>query len=203
MPWQPDYITVAELKSYLRIDLADTTDDAELAFVVAAASRAIDQVTNRQFGQVAAVEAREYTPFFDRTRVRWVAPIDDLEDLTGLVVESLDADGVATAITDFSFHPRNSDEKGKPFERIIFGPGISVPNRQDSVRITALWGWNAVPVAIRQATLAQANRFNARREAPFGVAGSPEVGSEVRLLSKADPDVKVAVRPFTRNWAVA
>jgi hypothetical protein len=31
------------------------------------------------------------------------------------------------------------------------------------------------------------------------VAGSPEVGSEVRLLAKLDPDVENLVRPFVRK----
>jgi hypothetical protein len=67
MPWAPDYITTAELKSFLGIN--DAIDDAQLAIAITAASRAVDRVTNRQFGQVAAAEARLYTPKFDCSRV--------------------------------------------------------------------------------------------------------------------------------------
>ena len=52
MAWAPDYITTEELKASLRI--SDTVDDAELPAVVTAASRAIDQHCNRQFGKVDA-----------------------------------------------------------------------------------------------------------------------------------------------------
>jgi hypothetical protein len=68
--------------------------------------------------------------------------------------------------------------------------------------VTAVWGWTAVPTSVKQATLLQASRFHKRRHAPFGVAGSPEMGSEIRLLSRVDPDVSVALRDFNRLRAV-
>jgi hypothetical protein len=49
------------------------------------------------------------------------------------------------------------------------------------------------------ATLIQASRLFARRHAPFGVAGNPEVG-QLRLLERLDPDVAISVRPFARVW---
>jgi len=56
-----------------------------------------------------------------------------------------------------------------------------------------------VPGPIHQACLIQTNRLIMRRDAPFGVAGSPEVGSEVRLLARLDPDVETMVRPYMRK----
>jgi len=56
-----------------------------------------------------------------------------------------------------------------------------------------------VPTTVKQATLLQASRVFARREAPFGVAGSPDMGSELRLLEKVDPDVAVMLVPYVRN----
>jgi hypothetical protein len=44
----------------------------------------------------------------------------------------------------------------------------------------------------------QASRFYARRDSPYGVAGSPDLGSEVRLLSKVDPDVAVSLADYVR-----
>ena len=68
------------------------------------------------------------------------------------------------------------------------------------MKVTARWGWAAVPSTIKQATLLQASRLLARRDAPFGIAGSPDVGSEIRLLARVDPDVAVAVAPYRRWW---
>jgi hypothetical protein len=57
-----------------------------------------------------------------------------------------------------------------------------------------------VPSAVKQACLIQASRFFTRRYAPFGVAGSPESGSEMRLLAKVDPDVAVILGPYVTWW---
>lgn len=60
MAWKPDYATVAQLKAFARIPVGDTIDDVEIGFAVSAASRAVDQATNRQFGVVDEPEVRYY-----------------------------------------------------------------------------------------------------------------------------------------------
>lgn len=194
MPWAPDYVTAAELKSYLEIP--DTVDDAQLALAVTAASRAVDRTTNRQFGQVDGPEARLYTPRFDCSRGKWLVEIDDLQDATGLTVTT-----AAGAIDLFAKQPINGAVTGKPWTRLVIDPGAAVVPKglEHEVTVTALFGWSAVPVTIKQATLLQASRLFKRRDAPFGVAGSPEAGSEVRLLARVDPDVAVTVRPYLRQ----
>lgn len=202
MPWEPTYVLLQDFRSFVRV--SDTEDDAEFSFAVEAASRAIDQATNRQFGQVSPAEERFYDARFDTKRRRWVIEVDDIQDTTGLLVD-LDLIGdetYSTNVTDFRLHPFNNDEKDRPFERIILGRGETANRCEGVARVTALWGWIAVPQTIKEATLVQANRFHERRNAPFGIAGSPDVGSEVRLMAKADPDVKVMVRPFQRYWAI-
>lgn len=204
MAWQPDYATTAQLKTDLRIPLADTQDDTELAFAITAASRAIDHATNRQFGSVTPVEAREYTARWDRTWKRWVIDVDDIYSSTGLLVAVDDDDDQVfdKSITDFRLAPVNEDNKGRPWTQIVVNSdSANVPTTaKDSVRVTALWGWAAVPETIKAATIRQAARFFYRREAPFGVAGSPTVGSEIRLLSMVDPDVAVMIRSYRRVW---
>jgi hypothetical protein len=44
----------------------------------------------------------------------------------------------------------------------------------------------------------QCARWNFRRDAPAGVAGSPDQGSEIRLLSRLDPDVAVSLAGLSR-----
>lgn len=205
MSWQPDYCTTAELKSNLRIP--DTVDDAELALAITAASRAVDHATNRQFGQVSPVQARIYTARWDKSWCRWVIDTDDISSATGLLVKLDDNDDQVfdVSITDFRLAPVNEDEKSRPWTQIIVGSNSAqVPTRaRDTVQVTALWGWLSVPTAIKQATITQAARFFYRREAPFGIAGSPSVGSELRLLSQVDPDVAVMVRSYRRVWGAA
>lgn len=190
MAWKPDYATSAEVKSYLRI--ADTDDDVQIALYTTAASRAIDDHCGRQFGVVSAAEEREYEPTYDRYIRKYIVPIDDLMTTTGLVVtgsEELTSDS-------YELWPLNAPSKGMPWTQLR----VSTRCR---LTVEALWGWTAVPTPIKLATLIQASRFAARRDSPYGVAGSPTEGSEVRLLASLDPDLKTSVRPFVRKWWAA
>lgn len=193
MAWAPDYVTATELKTFLR--MSDTVDDAEVGFAIAAASRAIDRAANRQFGLVASAEERTYTARLDTARGRYVVEIDDLMTATGLTITT------TAAVTDYTLQPSNADVRGEPWTRIILNEGGTLT--EDGVAVTAKYGWTTVPVAIKQAALMQASRFFKRRDAPFGVAGSPDLGSELRLLAKVDPDVAVVLGPYTRWWGAA
>jgi hypothetical protein len=68
------------------------------------------------------------------------------------------------------------------------------------VEVRATFGWTAIPDLVISATLLQAGRFASRRDSPYGIAGSPDTGSELRLLDKVDPDVAVMLAPLTRWW---
>lgn len=198
MAWAPPYVTNEAFADYARI--GDLDDDAQITLAVEGASRVIDQHCNRQFGVVDAVEERTYTACADYKTGRWSVEVDDFMTATGLVVE-VDSGTVTT----FTTSPVNAAQKARPWTRIVFTadsefrPSASAPD----VAVTALWGWAAVPTTIEQATMLQASRMFTRRNAPFGVAGSPETGSEVRLLAKVDPDVAVALSPFVRWWGAA
>lgn len=202
MAWAPDYITSAQLKAYLRI--SDALDDAQIALAVTAASRAVDNATNRQFGLVASAEARYYTAEWDATERRFVIEIDDLMVVTGAsVAADVGGEGVYdTAITSYDFKPANAALKNRPYTQLwVRSSAVTRPlSVHDGVQVTARWGWTDVPDTIEQATLLQASRFFSRREAPFGIAGSPESGSEMRLLERVDPDVGLVLRPYYRWW---
>ena len=110
-------------------------------------------------------------------------------------------DGAYVAITGTVLLPRNAAGQGLPWSSVLF-TGSSMPCPPliaESVKVTAEWGWPGVPEAIHEAAMLQASRLVSRRDAPFGVAGSPETGSEVRLLARLDPDVENLVRPFMRK----
>jgi hypothetical protein len=204
MAWAPDYCDTSELASLVRID--DTLDDAQLALAIATASRAIDHAAGRQFGLVASAEARYYTPSWSRTLGRWTVETDDLMTTTGLAVAGdLLGDSTYGDTLDVAYvnpRPLNAAQKGRPWTGLSIEPlsPVQFCAREDSVKVTGRWGWTAVPTTIKQATLLQASRLLARRDAPFGIAGSPDVGSEMRLLARVDPDVAVAIAPYRRWW---
>ncbi len=193
MAWAPDYVTLAALKTYLRI--TDTNDDADLSIAITAASRAIDDHCNRQFGKVAAAESRAYTARPDYERGVWVVDIDDLDDVIGLAVM------VGTsAVTLYSLEPVNAVLKGKVWTQLVVSADSAVQpcGTANELTITGKWGWTVAPVPVGQAGRLQASRFFSRRNSPYGVAGSPDQGSELRLLSRVDPDVGVSLRGYRR-----
>lgn len=198
MAWAPDYVAATDLKAYLRI--GDTVDDAQIALAITAASRAVDRHCFRQFGLVNAAEARKYTARWDKSICRYVVDIDDLMTTVGLTFVTS-----AGAITAYTLQPSNAAAEGKPWTRLVVDSTSAVQPTtvQDGVTVTASYGWAAVPVAVKLATLLQASRLNIRRNSPFGVAGSPDLGSELRLLAKVDPDVAVVLGPYIRWWAAA
>lgn len=189
MAWQPDYCSLADLRTFLEIDAGNTADDAMLALDITAASRAIDQHCNRQFGQVGAAELR-YFPL-EWWGYRWTAVV---HDFTGNP-SAVEVDG--SAVTGAVSWPRNATALSRPYSRLEMPDGYS-PGDVREVAVTALWGWSSVPVPVALACRLQASRFAARRDSPFGIAGSPDLGSEIRLLAKVDPDVAVALAHFVR-----
>jgi hypothetical protein len=199
MAWKPDYITLVQAKAFLRID--DTDDDAEISVHITTASRAIDDHTNRQFGLIAAPEERFYEPWYDYERCVWMVTIDDLMTTTGLVVSVVGG----SAITDYTLEPRNAAAEGKPWTHLRINRTSSVQPILAGAEVSAVgrWGWTTVPVPVTGAARLQVSRLHSRRESPFGVAGSPDQGSELRLLAKLDPDVAVSLRGFTRPRGLA
>ncbi len=191
MAWAPDYVTGAELKSYFNIQHDD--DDAWLDLWATTVARNVDDHCSRQFGQVAVAETRKYTGKYDPFEKRTYFEIDDLQDLTSFAVTNSDG----TAFTDYEFEPDNALLKGKPYTV------LSIDGKyEEKFNFLGKWGWTSVPSAIPTATYIQANRLKARRDSPFGVAGSPRDGSEIRLLAKLDPDFITTLKPFVRKWYV-
>ncbi len=205
MTWAPVYETAANLRTFMRMDAvtADATDIAQDTLVhtpaLTVASRLIDKSTGRQFG-VTTSEARYYTAKYDKRRLKYVIDVDDLQATPTIAVDAAGALTYTTAVTDFRVLPANATARGVPVTRIEFGSTATTSTAVDAFKVTATWGWTAVPQTIKTATLLQASRIAKRRDAPFGVAGSPDLGNEMRLLAKLDPDVEVMVSAYRRYW---
>ncbi len=200
----PDYVTLDEQRAFMRITgVSDIEADLPLANAITAASRAVDYATDRQFGLLSTAAARYYRPVWSEAHEKWQIHIDDLMSITSLVVKS-DTDDDATyetTITDYRLWPLNAASSSRPWTEMVFGTSASLGYQEGAIEVTALWGWSSVPATIKNATLIQASRFHKRRESPFGVAGSPEMGNEMRLLARVDPDVAVMLMPY-RRWAM-
>jgi hypothetical protein len=204
------------IRSAAVADDIDDPDSAIEALAVESAARAIDRACGRTFRLAdVTASARYFTytpprgwdvPVYDPNPQDWyrhaVLPIDDVADTTGMIV-TFDTSGngdYTLATTEYRVGPSNATARQMPYSSLIFDSGTYPPSCTEGVKVEALWGWGAIPQTIVNANLIQASRFYKRRDAPFGIAGSPDMGSELRLLAKLDPDVALMVGAYKRNW---
>ena len=195
------YCTLAELKASLNI--TDSVDDTALESAITAASRMVDDYTERFFyvnGSVGSPVTRYYTavdPYTinidDITTVSEVATDDNFDRTFGTV----------WATSDYMVEPINNPIKSWPYNRVLaIGSYIFPYQLPQSVSIKGVWGYSTGTAEVNMATLIQSSRIFGRRQSPFGIAGSPEMGT-VRLYSRLDADVEVLLRPFRKNGGLA
>lgn len=199
------YADLASFKTFVRIPEADETDDAELLLALGAASRSIDHHCDRTFGPAgddAAVWYGDLSCWNSPYRNAFLVRVPDLMDTDDLAVDlDLDDSGTwATPVIGAVPGPVNAPYEGKPWQYLTLPAGTSYTATPGAVRVTAKFGWTAVPDDVREACLLQAHRLFRRRDAAFGIAGSPDMGNELRLLTKLDPDVAVLLRNVKRYW---
>jgi Phage gp6-like head-tail connector protein len=179
---QTVYATVEEVKS--RLGITDTTDDFELTLAVQAASRSIDEICGRYFWR--GTDTRTYIP-----ESMWRQSTDDLVSVTTLKIDR-DGDGVYeetwTSGTDYALEVApgryNVSSKGEQWPytgfRVInsgkYLPFVWPWRHLDAIQITGVFGWPAVPLAVKQAALIQAADLFKLKDAPFGVAGVSDLG---------------------------
>lgn len=174
------YVTLTEMRAYLKIEAGRTDMNPRLESAIAAASNYVDRHCRRQFNKEDVATART----FEVTgRTLWV---DDFYTTDGLLIDGASATG-------YELLPRNGIYEGSPgwpFYRIrsFYGCG--------EVTVTAKWGWAEVPDAVKQATYLQAGHLYKMADAPNGVAGMDQFGA-IRIRSL--PQVTDLLCPFVRN----
>lgn len=194
------YCTLNELKAALAI--TDAVDDSPLEAAINATSRMIDDYTNRFFWKDGTTESqviRYYTPVD-----MWQLYTDDFVSISAVATDDNFNQTWDTVwdSSDWMIEPVNNPRRGWPYNRVLaIGSYIFPANLPQSVKITGVWGWSAVPPEVNSACIIQASRIFNRRQSPFGIAGSPDIGT-VRLLSRLDADVEALLRPM-RNVKVA
>ena len=184
------YATLDELKAHLNIDLTDTSFDTPLQLALDAVTELIDDACSRTFVAAAGpATARFYTADSDAAVF-----IDDAVTIS--TVES----PVGTTWDDaleYDAEPVNGPALGRPYTELV-SLGLAWSRIHNDVKVTATWGWPATPKRVKQACLIQAARAFGRRDTRFGVAGSPDTGTELRLLAKLDPDVEQMLSTLKR-----
>lgn len=188
------YCSLSEVKASLRI--TDSVDDSLLELAVEAASREIDQATERTFYNMGTA-----TRYFV-ARDPYFTEIDDLISLDTL---KTDPDGdnsysVTWAAGDYQLEPLNGFVGGviSPATGIRARDTYLFPMEEEEalVEVRGVWGWSSVPVSIKQATVILASRIFKRNDSPLGVAGFGDLG--VIRVGKLDPDVEALIHSFRK-----
>lgn len=189
----PSYASLVDLKAAIRI--TDTDSDALLQVALDAATTAINEHCNRTFVADSVATTRYYEPNGG------TIVTDDFYTTTGFVV-TVGGTAVPLAVPNvsagYTLTPENAVALGEPYTGFYYSTSTLAPwpligsVQRATAAVTAKWGYAAtVPSAVQLACLLQASRWFARRNSPYGIAGSPELGSELRLLAKLDADVAV------------
>jgi len=182
------YATLAELKSFVSIAVADTDYDNDLERAVEAASRMIDDYCGRIFYDTGSASAKTF-----RAHSPYRLDVPDFSTTTGLVVKTDTTDDGTfdttwTITTDFTVETGSYTLAGRPYVKVLTTNTYLFPTigRRRRVEVTAQWGWAAVPVEVEQTCLLVAAELWRRKDAPFGVAGFGPDGS-VRVSSTELP----------------
>jgi hypothetical protein len=200
------YCTLAELKPELRIPtLTDTADDTRLEVAIAAASRQIDAHCGRFFWREAGTHTRE---FYANDHRR--CEVNDISTVTGLVVQvDDDDDGVfettLTISTDFILRPLNAADHVPvlPYDEIVLVDAINgnFPMSQSGrpgVRVTARFGWPAIPDDVKKACLVQSAMLFKSADAVFGVTEFANAGAALRVGRTINPIAAALLEPYCK-----
>lgn len=182
MSWAPVYPDEEQLLDFVRA----AADNPYVATYGEAASRAVDGHCGRQFGKLDTPDTWVYESHraVRMDSGRWIVEIDDVQDVTGLVV-TVDGTAVAAGASGYQLWERNASAQGRPYTALTLADQPC-----GDVAVTASFGRNSVPAQVTAACWLQVNRWHIRRESPYGTAGSPGEGSEIRLSALLDPDVR-------------
>ena len=171
-------------------------DDTAMEAAINAASRFIDKFTGRKF--YTSTETRYYS-----SNDTCIIYIDDLISLTTLKTDD-DGDGIfetTWATTDYNLNPYNAVLDRIPYTWIELSRGgnYSFPvSAQKCIQIAGSFGYSSsVPAEVKMACLIQSSRLWKRKDSPFGIAGTSELGT-MQMIYKLDADVQNLLEPFRR-----
>ena len=199
------YASLAQIKAALRISAGDATDDALLEMAVESASRLIDAYCGRNF-LLGGTATRYYN-----TDDPYVVQIDDARSISAVSTSSSE-----NGVFDISFNmtPRTGDIQAEPINDYVgglvwpftrlraIGDYVFPVDKENTVEVTAVFGFPNIPVTVTQATILQSSRIFARLQSPLGVAGFGDMGI-MRVGRSLDPDVSQLIEGYRRFRGVA
>lgn len=200
------YTSVEELKDRLGIPATQTATDMAALAAVQAAARWVEHYCGRHFFQIQ--DTRTFVPYSI-----WEQPLDDIVTITQLNVD-FDGDGTfeqswilgtdyQLSFEGYEYGALTTGEQ-RPYNRArvinFAGGGRFFPfvwpfSRLDRIQVIGTFGWPAVPLAVKQATLQCASELYKLKDAPFGVAGTADFGL-VRIPRGGNPMICSLLEPY-------
>lgn len=196
------YASLSEFKA--AVGITDSTDDTALQNVLDATDTLIDLYCDRKTGFGTASETRYYTA----QDFQYVLT-DDLVSVSSLTTDD-NGDGTYettwVANTDYVFAPANNALDGWPYSSIevsVTWPKNFPKGVYRGVKVIGVFGWPAVPSAVKQAAIIQAGAVWSSRTSPFGVIGSQDLGGILRQTRALHPESQVLLEQYRRREGLA
>ncbi len=193
------YATLADVKAAFRIN--DDVDDTLLELSIESASREIDGWCERVFYN-AGTATRVYVPTDS-----FLVETEDLISVTTLKTSSTGDtfDTTWSAPGDYQLEPLNGISGGLtvPRNRIraigsyvfpLWDPR-NINAHEATVQVTGVFGFEAIPTAVKQACIILSQRGFKRYDTPLGITYD-ELGA--MRVGRVDPDVEKLLSPYKK-----
>lgn len=174
-----DYINLGDFMS--RHGISASTNQLRIVEHITAASRKVDALTFRQYGpHVGVATARYFRPHSCEA-----VYINDAYEIASVAVDDTDTGtyGTAWAAADYETDPANGigpdGQPGWPAVMLRAIRSLTFPtgSGRRAVKVTAKWGWAAIPAAVVEATYLLTNRLYYEVAVPGGVTSpNPDFG---------------------------
>jgi len=190
------YASLIEFRLAMDLGL-DDGDEPSLIRALDSATDWIDSYTGRVF----TLDSVDTTRYFYPDR-QGVVSVPDLVTVTSIALDTAINRTYATTLTASDYELRPLD--GPPYQSIVMWPYSSRAFiASEQVKIVGKFGYEVdgeAPKAVKQACIILASRHYKRREAPFGILQSTDLGTFSRI-SKEDPDVVSLLSPYRLTGA--
>lgn len=206
MPITNGYCTLEELKGHIMANGGGSftqEDDTNMEIAINAMSRWLDEHFSTSFN--ARTETRYFTADFHD--LVW---IDDLLSVTTLKTDDNDDGTYETtwASTDYWLEPKNAQlgNQPKPYRqvRIRSNGNYSFPTGVEyGIEIAGNWGYCTAanrPATITNFLLLGGHRIWKRKDAIFGIAGTPALGTQIiQARIQQDSDLVMLLQGIDRR----
>lgn len=190
------YVTATEIKAAMPDAISGSDYDTILGTLATRASAMIDAITGRDTDAYDASDSATARIYDSRGEDHIY--IDECVDITKLEVKDSPTDDtyVTWAATDYikaAGAPSWPEYNKTPYTLLIIainGDYGTFTEGQQTVQVTAKWGYSADPPAIvEQATIIQSIRWFKRGQQAYQDVGAIEELGQLSYVTKLDPDI--------------